>query len=817
MLGTLIQDTRLAVRRLANERGFTFIATAVLALGICGVTTQFSLVNAFLLHGVPSDEPEQLVSVALRNPSWPTERTAAPSSADFMEWTRHQATFVGLAACYTAGSFIVVRNGAAERMNGGHITPQFFTLLRVTPMLGREFTDADNQPNVERTTILSYAMWQADFGGDPLVLGRTLRVNGKPATVVGVMPQAFQFTRDRLWIPIYNEYAPGARHGTGNTRVFGRLKPGVSIERATDDIARVAASLADQFPDSNRTLTQIRIEPLLNRFVDRETRGLLLMMLAAVAAVLAIACINVTNLQLGRAIAHARHLAVQTALGASRSRLMAQIVTECLVIVTVGGAAGVVASLWTTALLERLVGEAALSGAIQPPPWLTFDVNGPVLGFSLAAAAASVVMAGVVPALFASRTNPTDVLRDGSRSHTGRFVNRLSAWLVTAQIALTCALLVASLLLVRTIVNRQRQSLGYDGTAVMTARMNLETDYHTEKELRDVFPALLESLRSTPGVTHAALTSRRSPIDVNVSELEIEGRAAAASPNDLPRASFEIVSDGYFAAIGLQPLRGREFTTADGPEDPVAIVNEPFARKYFAGSDAIGHRIRGNPGMPWVRIVGVVPETLMQGPLDSGESDGAGVFLPVSTVTQSYVSVVARGHGAPEQFFEPLRRAVAKVNPNVALYAPTTPAKSFAQALLASRVTAGMFTVFAWVALVLATLGLYGVVSFAVNQRMHEFGIRTALGASASSLIALVLRQGAAQFVVGNVIGLGITLWLVRLGGPILLSFLFRVDPHDPVVITTAIATIGIATLVACLVPARHAAKTDPLLVLRAE
>ena len=348
---------------------------------------------------------------------------------------------------------------------------------------------------------------------------------------------------------------------------------------------------------------------------------------------------------------------------------MAQIVTECLVIVTVGGAAGVVASLWTTALLERLVGEAALSGAIQPPPWVTFDVNGPVLGFSLAAAAASVVMAGVVPALFASRTNPTDVLRDGSRSHTGRFVNRLSAWLVTAQIALTCALLVASLLLVRTIVNRQRQSLGYDGTAVMTARMNLETDYHTEKELRAVLPALLESLRSTPGVTHAALTSRRSPTDVNVSEFEIEGRAAAASPDDLPRASFEIVSDGYFAAIGLQPLRGREFTTADGPEDPVAIVNEPFAKKYFADSDAIGHRIRGNPRMPWVRIVGVVPETLMQGPLDSGESDGAGAFLPVSLITQSYVSVVARGHGAPEQLFEPLRRAVAKVNPNVALYA----------------------------------------------------------------------------------------------------------------------------------------------------
>ena len=299
MLGMLIQDTRLAVRRLANERGFTFIATAVLALGICGVTTQFSLVNAFLLHGVPSDEPEQLVSVALRNPSWPTERTASPSPADFMEWTRHQTTFAGLAASCTAGSFIVVRNGAAERMNGGHITPQFFKLLRVTPTLGREFTDADNQPGVERTTILSY--------GD--VAGRFRR---RSSCAWAHASRQWQ-TGDGRWgdaadVSVHarsaldsdvQQYTPGTRHGTGNTRVFGRLKPGASIERATDDITRVAASLADQFPDSNRTLTQIRIEPLLNRFVDRETRGLLLTMLAAVAAVLAIACINVTNLQLG--------------------------------------------------------------------------------------------------------------------------------------------------------------------------------------------------------------------------------------------------------------------------------------------------------------------------------------------------------------------------------------------------------------------------------------------------------------------------------------------------------------------------------------
>ena len=486
MFDKIIQSIRFAARTLAKERTFTALAAAVLALGTCGVTTQFSMVHAFLLRGLPVDDPEQLVSVRVRDSAAPSDETRMPSYADYVDWNRQQTSFEGLAAYYTTGSFIVVSNGAAERMDGGHVTENFLSLLRVRPLIGRDFTEADNRFEAERVTILSYAMWQSDFGGDPNVLGRSFRLNGRTATVIGVLPASFQFTRDRLWIPVFNEYRVGTRRGTGNIAVFGRLKAGRSIDDASTDMTRIVQGIARDFPASNKHLTQAHVEPLLNRFVDRETRGLLVVMLAAVACVLAIACVNVTNLQFARSIARRRDLAVRGALGASRGRLVGQIVTESLLLVAVGGAAGVLASQWTTTLLDNLIRAASTSGVVQPPPWLKLEVNGPVLAVALGAAASSVLVAGLLPAWSASRTNPIDALRDGARGHTSRFAGSVMRSLVIGQIALTFTLLVVSLLLVRSIVNRQGQSLGYDGSAVMTARMNLETDFRTSRRATHV-------------------------------------------------------------------------------------------------------------------------------------------------------------------------------------------------------------------------------------------------------------------------------------------------------------------------------------------
>ena len=358
----LVQDVRIALRTLAKEKAFTALAGAILAIGICGVTTQFSMVHAFLLRGLPIDEPEQVVSVAVRDPAWPLDDARPPSRADYVEWNRQQTSFEGLATYYTNGSFIIVRGASAERIDGGHVSENFFSLLRVRPMLGRDFTAADNHPEAERVTILSHAMWESDFASDPNIIGRAFRLNGRLATVVGVMPREFQFTRDRVWIPMFNEYAVGTRHGVGNAQVFGRLKPGRTLEQATGEMTGIVQRLARDFPETNQRLTEIRVEPLLNRFVDPETRGLLFVMLAAVGAVLAIACVNVTNLQFSRSIARRRDLAVRGALGASRGRLAAQIITESVLVVGIGGAIGVLMSFWTTALLENLVRTAASSG-----------------------------------------------------------------------------------------------------------------------------------------------------------------------------------------------------------------------------------------------------------------------------------------------------------------------------------------------------------------------------------------------------------------------------------------------------------------------
>jgi predicted permease len=815
----LWQDVRVALRTLAKEKTFTVLASVVLAIGICAVTTQFSMVHAFLFRGLPVDDPQQLVSVAVRDPAWPPADARPPARADYVDWNRQQTSFDGLATYYTNGSFIMVRGGSAERVDGGHVTENFFSLLRVAPTLGRDFTAADNRPEAERVTILSHAIWESDFGGDPNIVGRTFRLNGRITTVIGVMPPDFRFTRDRLWIPMFNEYPVGTRRGTGNAQVFGRLKPGRSPEQAAAEMTGIVQRIARDFPASNQKLTEVRVEPLLNKFVDRETRGLLFVMLAAVAGVLAIACVNVTNLQFARSIARRRDLAVRGALGASRGRLTLQIVTESLLLVAIGGAVGVLASFWTTALLQSLVRAAATSGVMQSPPWLTFEINRPVLEFTLTASTVSVLVAGLLPARSASRTNPIEALRDGARGYTGSAAARVMRSLVIGQIALTCALLVASLLLVRSIINRQNQSLGYDAGAIMTGRMNLETDFRRE-ELRAFYPRLLSAFRATPGVTHVALTSRGSVAGAGFVEFELEGRPTAVG-DEPRRARVDTVSDGYFATLGLRPLAGREFTPEDGGENRplVVIINQPFATRHFPNTNPVGQRLRLGQQQKFfpATIIGVVPDTLMQGPVDSEGSDGAGLFVPLAANPPFYVSVVARGHLPPLQLFDPLRRSAAKLNPGLAIYSATTPEQSFERALLSSRIIAGMFSIFALVAVVLAALGLYGVVSLAVTQRVHEFGIRMALGAHGREIMRIVLRQGAMQLALGISVGITVSLALIRLGGSMFGGFLFQVSPHDPLVFGGVVLILGFATLIACVFPARFAAKVDPIIALRAE
>jgi putative ABC transport system permease protein len=804
-----LQDIRVGLRVLLKERSFFAIAVLVLALGIAGVTTQFSVINSALLRGLPFPDSDRLVRVALRDPAWAPGRTRAFWLDTAPTWSHGHQSVEGLAGYFVAGSFIVTIGDVPQRFSGAHVTDDFFALLGVRPALGRVFTPADNRPDAPRVTVISDSLWKSDFAHDPAILGRTIRLNGKIATVIGVMPPDFNFPRDQLWLPLFNEYT-GNNPGPGNLiggsfSVLARLKPGATLDQAAAEFNALAQRAARDFPATNQKLTEVVIEPLLNSFVGRDARQLMFLMLAAVAAVLVIACVNVMNLQFARAARRAKELAVRGALGASRARLIAQMLTESLLVAGAGGALGVLLAAWAVDYC------ATLNSSL--PPWIHFEIDGTVLAFTVLATAISVFVSGLLPALIASRTDALDALKEGGRGHTNRLVQRVTGALVIGQIALTGALLIASLLLVKSVQSRHALDFGYDLGSVLAGRMNFETDYHDDDSLRAVQEKIVQHLRASPGFTHAAFTSRRNMMQGVETGLQLEGRDRVAA-----RAWLEFVSADYFATLGIHPLQGREFgvsDTADRP--PVALVNATFAQKYFGRENSLGRRIRADGADdPWLTVVGVVPDTLMQGPLDA-HSDGAGIFVPTSIAPAPYMTLVVRGRTGPARLADALRREILQVNPNLAIYAINTPEGFLRSAIAPTRAATTLFSVFGLVAVILSVVGLYGVATFSVSQRTQEFGVRIALGATPGRIMALVLRQGAVRFSAGTGLGLMLAFALTQIGGAAINDLLYKTSPHDPATYGIVTALLAVATLFACFVPARRATKVDPMTALRAE
>ncbi|HKQ77971.1 MAG TPA: ABC transporter permease [Blastocatellia bacterium] len=808
----MFQDLRYGLRLLLKSPNFTLIAVFTLALGICGVTTQFSVVDAALLRGLPFPEPDRLVRVTMRDPSWAPEREFSLSAADVLEIAPKLQSFEGLAQYFFAGSFIVTIHDTPQRLSGSHVTSNFFSLLGVKPALGRDFTESDNQPGVERVTIISDALWQSEFGGDLNILGRKIsRLNGQPATVIGVMPPGFQFPRDQLWIPIFNEYGSFQKRPGGGANLLGRLKPGVSVNQATSELEVYLQALAKEYPQTNGRYTEARITPLLFGFVGRPTRQLLIAMFGAVIAVLLIACANVMNMQFARATARSRELATRAALGASRGRLMRQMLVESLVLVALGGAAGALLAQWAIGLFAGVMGTLP-TGAL--PSWMLFKIDGRVLGFTVTATALSVIFSGLLPALAAARAQPMEALKESSRGHTSRLVRRFTSGLVVGQIALTCALLISSLLLIKSITRQFDLNFGFDLDGVLAGRMNFEAEYRDDDERRAAFRRILTHLRSSPQFTHAAFTTRRNMMTSETFHGEIEGRTYAR-PEDRLESWMEFVSDGYFAALGLRPVAGREFEPDDrGARQFVVLVNESFARKHFRNESPLGHRVRAREGDTWRTIIGVVPDTMMQGPLEQ-QRDGSAIFVPTEALPMGYLTLVARGREPAERLTNALRRELAKVEPNLAIYSLETPKKHLKAALAQGRTVASLFAIFGAVSIALAAVGLYGVMSFAVSRRTQEFGVRLALGAKRRDIMKMVMAEGGRQLALGVSLGIGLALSLVQLGGAAVTGFLYKVNPHDPLVYVGVVALLALATSMACFFPARRATKVDPMVALR--
>jgi putative ABC transport system permease protein len=833
---TLIQDLRIGRRVLIKEKGFCTLAVVVLALGICAVTTMFSVVNGVMLRGFSFPHAERLTSIQFIDPSQTNFFGVASQvfALDYDEIAANQKSFAATAAYIQGATVNLTYNGSPRRYTGAYVTNEFMTALGVLPLLGRDFVPADNAPGAEKVTIIGYALWQRDFAGDPKVIGTTVRLNGKPATIVGVMPARFAFpSNEELWIPLYNEFPPRPRSdqaAQGNApAVLALIKPGISLEQASQEISAFAQHLANQFPDTNKAFKIGLVEPLIKTFTPRPLQGLLLSMLAVCVAVLVLACTNVMNMQFARATLRAKELAIRSSLGATRSRLIRQMLTESLLIASLGAMVGALCAYWATDAIY----ETATHLPNPIPAYISFAIDGRVLAFVVVVTMISAIASGVLPAWMASRAHPVEVLKESGRGNTSRSIGVVTRGLVVIQILLTSMILIASLLQLQSIIRQQKIDYGYDTTAVSTARMALmDGDYPTPNARRLFLDRLVRDLRTSPEIADAALTSRFRMTFVPNGRIEIEGQSYAAD-HDRPNVNIENISDGYFATLGIKLREGRDFNSDDNDlKQPVAIVDAAFAQKYFPNGSALGRRFRtvGNNGTlfgPWRTVVGISSTVRMLGPFNIPNVEALGFYLPfyanpfgpaAAPVPLQFSTIVVRPRGTrADQFNNTLRREVNKVDPNLPLYFLGTARENQDTFLGQNRIIAAMFTIFGGVAMVLAAVGLYGVMSFSVNQRTQEFGIRLALGADHSRILKMVVGQGARQLGLGLALGIGLSLLVATIGADGIRHTLFNVNPRDPLTYLSVSTLIGLVSLVAMLVPAQRATKVDPMVALRAE
>jgi putative ABC transport system permease protein len=835
---SLFRDIKIGIRVLIKEKGFCALAVVVLALGIAGVTTMFGVVNGVMLRGFSFPNGSRLVSVNFVDPTSSTffGVNGQVSSMDFEELLPQQKSYDAMAAYLNGSTVNATVEGHPVRYTGAYVTENFLRILGVSPMMGRDFTAADNTSGAGKVAIIGYGTWQRDFGGAADILGKGVRINGKAATVVGVMPKGFAFpTNEEIWIPLYSEFPPRPRTDPAaiNPAVLALKKPDVSIDQANAEATTIAKRFASAYPDTNKQFNTGQVQPLLDAFTPRPLRGTLWTMLGFCVGVLLISCVNVMNMQFARATLRAKELAVRSSLGASRSRLVGQMLTESLLVAVIGAVVGIVlayASIdWLSATVRNLDN--------PPPAWITFDVDAKVLMFTVLATAAAAVLSGLLPAVMSSRTNAVEVLRDGGRGNTSRAVSLMSRGLVVFQIVVTCVLLVGSLLQLRSITAQQTIDYGYDVAGLISGRMGLmDGDYPTPDSRKVFYDRLLQQFERDTEFEAVALTNRFRMVFSGNSPIEIEGRTYRAR-GDRPTANFEQVTGTFFAVTGQKVLDGRVFASNDlDARQPVAIVNAAFAQKHFGTERAIGRRFRtatpdGNTQRagPWRTIVGVVSTVRMLGPFNQPGVDETGFYVPffsnpVGPIQQTpfasqFATVVAKPRGGQraDGMAGALRRQLGNADPNLPLYFVGTPKVQIEGFVAQNRIIATMFSIFGLIAIFLASVGMYGVMSFSVNQRRQEFGVRMALGAHHRRILSMVLRQGAIQLVLGLVIGLGVALVVATVAGSGIQNVLFGVTARDPLTYSVVVTIVTIVSLVATLVPAHRATRVDPMIALRAE
>ncbi|WP_221031842.1 ABC transporter permease [Actomonas aquatica] len=806
----MLTDLRFTLRSLAKAPGFVLVALFTLALGIGVNATMFSIVNAVLLRGLPYERPEELVAVNLSNPTEGWLRGDL-SMEEFNELAAGATTLEGLFSMQSGTFNVSGGELAPERFTGTWMTGSGLQTIGAQPRIGRWWTAEEELASASPVVVISETLWQTRFGAAPDVVGQTLRVNGEVATVIGVTQSKFDFPDSTdLWMPRRYSRTDEERD-TRYLNVVGRLRPGVTIEQARGEMEVLFAGWAANHAEMYDALA-IRVVPLKEDFIGDNTARMLGVMMTCVTMVLLIACTNVANLLLVRGSARAKELAVRTALGAARGRTVRLLLMESLVLALGGAALGLPLA---QVLLDAFDRAMALSGETQPA-WMTWEIDGMVLLYVAGVAVVTCVLAGLLPALRLSTTNLVTFLNDASRGSTGAKGGRLTRVLVVGEVALSCVLLVMSGLMIHSVIKSADIPLGYDPDGIMSARIGLpEAQYTDEPGRIAFFEKLLRNVQERPEVTAAALSTRLPTWDGSGSVVLEDSPLAGGEVQ--PRAGSGYVSRDWFATLGVQLVDGRDFMDTDTAErDPVALVNLKAAETFWPGESAIGKRLKlGHTDdltdAPWVTVVGVTP-SVYQG--DFEDPLEPQVYLAMTQGDARYYSLLLRTTtGDASTAAAIMREEVRRIDPDLPIYWVQPLQQHIDQAQFFGQLFAWIFGIFGGVALVLAAVGIYGVMAYSVSQRVPEIGVRVALGANPRSIMGLVLRQGGRQLGIGLVVGLGLSFFAAQM----LQGFLYQVEPTDPPAFGATVIVLLTAGAFACAVPAWRALRVSPMEALRGD
>ena len=804
-LDNLRNDLRYAVRSYAKAPAFTVIILTTLALGIGASTAIFSMVNGILLQPLPLPDPDRLVYANEVNGKGVVISMAWPN---YVDWRARAQSFQSLANSRDE-PYTLTGVDRAQRLRGRRVTGNFFQTLGVSPVLGRGFTEEDDRPNTPPAVVISEPFWRTQLGADPAIIGRTLQLNDAAHTVVGVLPRDFQFVRP---YDVFVSMGPmaGERNllDRGNHTGFyalGRLKPGVSVEAAGAELRSIAASLEREYPNTN-TGVSVRAERLADRLVT-DIRLTLLVLFGAVGFLLLIACVNVANLLVARGAARQHELAVRAALGGSRRRLVSQMLVESTFVSIAGGALGVGAGAW---LLRALV-------AVAPegtPRIADVRLDAAALAFAFAAAAICGLVFGALPAFQASGDAGQQVLVRGRAAGFASRSHRLRRGLMVVETALALVLLTGAGLMMRTLHELTQVETGFRSDHLVTTRFSLAGEQWTRPKRVAFYNELQSRLRAVPGISDAAFTYSL-PIDgSNWNSIFIVGDKPVPPRSQLPSAAFTPVSAGFFETMGMRLIRGRFFDGTDSATAPkVTVINESLAKRLWPGEDAVGKRLKqGWPETPneWREVVGVVADVKLNGVAAETPMQA---YLPLPQEPPESMAIVARTQGDPAAAGPAIEAAMQQLNKDLPLFQIRTMDDVLGTSLARQRMSMLVFVIFALVALTLASIGLYGVVAHGVTERMHEIGVRIALGAEQWHVVGMIVRQGLSMALVGTAIGVAGAIALSRW----IQSLLFGVTATDPATLAAVVTVLLAVAVVACSVPAWRATRVDPTSALRAE